>query len=181
MSLCGLLGAGYAPYMSIAEQRVQDVPPSQGHAVDQEPPLGGYAALIATFGALVGGFTFWHSQSGRELPEHVPARDLLLVAMATFKASRLIAKDRVTSTARAPFTELEDGISRREAPRGRGLRRAVGELILCPHCLGVWIAAAFAAALIVAPRPTRWITAVFSAALGVDVLQLAYKKAEDAR
>ena len=38
----------------------------------------------------------------------MPASDLVLVTVATHKLSRLVAKDRITSTLRAPFTSVED-------------------------------------------------------------------------
>jgi len=41
------------------------------------------------------------------------------------------------------------------------------------------MAAAFTAGLIAAPRPTRWVAAVFTTLSGSDVLQIAYSKAED--
>jgi uncharacterized membrane protein len=56
----------------------------------------------------------------------------------------------------------------------------VGELLVCPYCIGMWISAAFAAGLLVAPRFTRWFAAVLVAVFGADVLQIAYRKAEDA-
>jgi Protein of unknown function (DUF1360) len=149
-----------------------------------ERPVGGYATLSAVFLTAVAGFSAWLRSSGRELPERVPASDLALVAVATHKASRLIAKERVTSAMRAPFTQVEEDESPsrgrvREKPRGRGARRAVGELILCPYCLSVWIATAFAGGLVVAPRPTRWIAGILTTVFGADVLQIAYKKAQD--
>jgi hypothetical protein len=67
------------------------------------------------------------------------------------------------------------------AARGTGLRRAIGELLICPYCVGMWIAAAFTAGLIVAPRATRWTAAALSTLFGSDILQIAYKKAEAAR
>jgi Protein of unknown function (DUF1360) len=164
-------------------QRVQDIWALEGHSPDQERPLGGYAILIGVFGALAGAFATWFRVSGRELPERMEARDLALVTVATHKASRLLTKDRVTSSVRAPFTRYEgDGGPGEvnEAARGRGLRRAIGELVVCPYCIGVWISAAFAAGLLVAPRFTRWFAAVLTAVFGADVLQIAYKKAEDA-
>jgi hypothetical protein len=165
------------------QQRVQDAPPFAGHSPDQERPLGGYAVLMASFAAVAGGFSAWISRSGRELPERPSPGDLVLMTVATHKASRLIAKDRVTSALRAPFTEFEGDAGPGEVSenaRGRGLRRALGELIVCPYCLGLWIAAGFAAGLVVAPRPTRWTAGVLTAVFGSDVLQIAYKKAEDA-
>jgi hypothetical protein len=163
-------------------QRVQDIRAFEGHSPEQERPLGGYAVLMGLFGAAAGAFVTWFRASGRELPERMEARDLALVTVATHKASRLLAKDRVASAVRAPFTRFQDDAGRgevSEAARGRGLRRAVGELIICPYCVSMWISAAFAAGLLVAPRPTRWFAAVLTAVFGADVLQIAYKKAED--
>jgi hypothetical protein len=130
-----------------------------------------------------GGFGAWLHRSGRPLPERPAAVDVALVAVATHKAARLLAKDRVTSTVRAPFTRFQEDVGAgevSEAARGRGLRRAVGELLVCPYCLSVWLAAAFTAGLIAAPRPTRWIASVLASVFGADLLQIAYKKAEDA-
>ena len=73
----------------------------------------------------------WMRRSGRDLPERVDAGDLVLVTVATHKASRLIAKDRVTSTARAPFTRFEDDAGPGEVRRGGARTRpapGVGEL-----------------------------------------------------
>jgi hypothetical protein len=163
-------------------QRVQDIGAFQGHSPQQERPLGGYAMLMGLFAGIAGGFAAWFRASGRELPERMEARDLALITLATHKASRLVAKDRVTSTVRAPFTRYEDDAGPgevSEAARGRGLRRAIGELIICPYCIGMWISAMFAAGLLVAPRFTRWFAAVLAALFGADLLQIAYKKAEE--
>src|SRR3954464_1519598 len=165
------------------ETAVKDLSPFAGHSPDQERPLGGYAALTATYAAATGAFAAWAQRSGREVPERIAPGDLALLATATHKLSRLIAKDRVMSAVRAPFTTFEGDAGPgevSEAARGRGLRRAVGELVVCPYCLGLWLATFFAAGFAVAPRPTRWVASVLSAVFGSDVLQIAYKKAEDA-
>jgi hypothetical protein len=149
---------------------------------EHRPPLRGYATLMGTFLGLVGAFSVWLRRSGRELPERVDAADLLLMTTAAHKASRLLAKDRVTSTVRSPFTRYQSpgGPGEvEEQARGTGVQRAIGELLTCPYCLGVWISSAFAAGLVVAPRPTRWAASVLTATLGADVLQIAYKKLED--
>jgi hypothetical protein len=162
--------------------RVQDVEPFAGHSPEQERPLGGYAALMGLFCAATGAFATWYRRSGRQLPDRIDPGDLALITMATHKSARLIAKDRVASAVRAPFTRFQGDAGPgevSEAARGRGLRRAVGELLVCPYCVGLWIAAMFAAGFAVAPRPTRWVASVLSAAFGSDVLQIAYKKAED--
>jgi Protein of unknown function (DUF1360) len=163
-------------------QPIQDVEPFSGHSPQQERPLGGYAVLIGSFAAVAAGFGAWLRASGRELPERIAPGDLALITVATHKASRLVAKDRVTSSVRAPFTRFEGDAGPgevREEARGSGLRRAIGELVICPYCIGLWIASALAAGLVVAPRATRWVASVLSAVFGSDLLQIAYKKAED--
>lgn len=163
--------------------RLQDTEPFSGHSPEQERPLGGYALLTGTFVALAGSFAAWFRGSGRELPERMAARDMALIAVAASKLSRLVAKDRVTSVARAPFTRFEEDAGPgevSESARGSGLRRAIGELLVCPYCLGLWVSAALTAGLLVAPRFTRWLAAVFSVLFAADLLQVAYKKAEDA-
>jgi Protein of unknown function (DUF1360) len=162
-------------------QELRNAGPFEGHSL-QERPLGGYAALTGAFAALTVGFAAWLRRSGREAPERIDPGDFLLVAVATHKSSRLVAKDRVTSAVRAPFTRFEGDAGPgevEEAPRGHGMQRAVGELLVCPYCVGLWISAAFTAGLLVAPRLTRWTASVLSALFVSDVLQIAYAKAEE--
>jgi hypothetical protein len=154
----------------------------EGYAPQEDKPLGGYAVLMAVFCAIAGGFAGWFRRSGRELPEAMRSEDLLLVSVASHKASRLLAKDRVTSPIRAPFTRYESNAGPGEVseePRGRGVRAAIGELVVCPYCLGMWTSAGLTAGLLVAPRFTRWLSSVLVIFFGADVLQIAYKKAED--
>jgi hypothetical protein len=160
---------------------LQDLPPFAGHSPEQERPLGGYGVLMATFGIATGGFVTWLRRSGRALPERVDPGDLVLLSIATHKSARLIARDRVSSTIRAPFTRFQDDAGPgevNEAARGHGLRRAIGELVICPYCIGMWIASSFLAGLLVAPRATRWIASSFVVLTGSDLLQIAYARAE---
>jgi hypothetical protein len=162
---------------------LQGTPPLAGHSPDRERPLGGYAALELSFFTLASGFGVWLRRTGRELPEEISNRDLALAAVATFKASRLITRDRVTSTIRAPFSRFQGDAGHGEvndAARGRGLRRAIGELLVCPYCLDMWVASAFLGGLVAAPRATRLGASVLTVVSGADFLQLAYAKAESA-
>jgi hypothetical protein len=91
--------------------------------------------------------------------------------------SRLIAKDKVTSFVRAPFTRFQERSGHgelEEAPRGDGLRFAVGELLVCPYCLAQWVAGGIAAGWVLAPRTTRLLTAMWAAQGIADGVQLAY-------
>ena len=148
----------------------------------ERPPLLSYTALMGVFGALFGGGLLAARRGGRELPGAVAAPDVVTIGIASHKVSRLLAKDKVTSPLRAPFTELEgDGgpAELEERSRGSGVRKAIGELLICPYCLGLWVVAAFSLGLLFAPRLTRFIASVFSALTISDFLQIAYKAAEE--
>jgi hypothetical protein len=115
------------------------------------------------------------------LPERVDGKDLAVFALATQKLSRVITKDKVTAAFRAPFTEVEGkgGAGElEEHARGHGLRRAIGDLITCPFCLGTWIASGFIYAYIFTPRLARTIASIFAVAGTADFLQQAYVKAQ---
>ena len=73
-----------------------EMSPPAGYSPEEEKPLGSYAALMAGFSALAGAFSLWFRASDRELPERPDGRDLVLLTLASHKASRMIAKDRVT-------------------------------------------------------------------------------------
>jgi Protein of unknown function (DUF1360) len=104
-------------------------------------------------------------------------RDLILLSVATHKLSRLVTKDRVTSPFRAPFTRLvrDSGSGEvEEEARGRGLQRAIGQLLTCPFCVAPWIAATMLTGLSNAPRFTRMVAATFSIVSGSDFLNRVY-------
>jgi hypothetical protein len=176
-------GRGYALKVDAhslqGERRIEAV---DGYADPAErPPLLSYAVMVGVFNALFAGGLLAAKRSGRELPQQIALGDLLLVGTASHKVSRLISKDKVTSPLRAPFTELEGNGGPgelEESSRGKGARKAIGELLVCPYCLGLWVVAAFAVGLLFAPRLTRFLAAVFSALTISDFLQIAYKAAE---
>ncbi|MGH3376982.1 MAG: DUF1360 domain-containing protein [Actinoallomurus sp.] len=132
--------------------------------------------MIATF-ASAGTFGL-AAASRRGLPERLPLGDLLLLSVATHHASRLVTKDKVTSVARAPFTEYQgpsDPSEVEERPRGHGLQKAVGELLTCPYCIGQWIALAGVTGVVLAPRTTRLIASVLTVSAASDYLQIVHR------
>ena len=142
-------------------------------------PLGGYASLITLFAVVVGGFFAFKKRS---LPERIPLSDLLILGMATQKVSRVVTKSRVTSVVRAPFTTYEGPAGSgevEERPRGTGLRRAIGELVSCPFCMGTWIACAGIAGLVSQPRLTRALGSIFAAGSIADFVQQAYCRVKE--
>jgi hypothetical protein len=156
--------------------------PLQGYTNPDEPkPLGHYAALASVFGASFVGALVAARRAGRPLPPDVSLSDVLLTGIATHKLSRLIAKDKVTSFIRAPFTRYQEQTGYgeiAEAARGDGMRFAIGELLICPYCLAQWIAGAFTVGHVAAPRLTRLLTSMWAAHALADAAQLAYSAAE---
>ncbi|MEA2418027.1 MAG: hypothetical protein QOE60_233 [Thermoleophilaceae bacterium] len=146
------------------------------------PPFGSYAGLTAVFNAAMVAGVAVAKRRGRDLPERIETRDIVLTGVATHKLSRLIAKDRIMAFARAPFTEFQEPggpAEVEERARGEGWRRTIGELLICPYCLGMWISGAFNLGLVVAPRATRFAASVLTGLTISDFLQIAYKAAED--
>ena len=150
----------------------------------EQRPLGGYVVVMAVFGAILSGAAGLAFATGRRLPEGIGPWDLLLIAAGTHKLSRTLTKDAVTSPLRAPFTRYQDSggpAEVMEEVRHRdGLRHSIGELITCPFCLDVWIAAGFTIGLVFAPRLTKLVAAALTAVTGADFLHLLYAKAQEA-
>ena len=155
----------------------------QGYAPEGGRPLRGYAAVMGGYGGVVLGLAALARRTGHQPPERVSLRDVALLGVATHKLSRLLAKDAVTSPLRAPFTRYEEPAGEaelNEAPRGTGARHAVGELVSCPFCVGVWIATGLSAGLVFAPRLTRLVATAASAVAAADFLHLGYDVAKRA-
>jgi Protein of unknown function (DUF1360) len=163
-----------------ASQKAQEI--KQVYAKGEDKPMGSHLALVAIYNLLIGGFLLGRARSGKGFPERIGMGDLLLAGVATHKMSRVIAKDRVTAPLRAPFTEFEEegGPGEvEEKPRGSGVRRAIGELLVCPFCMAQWVATAIMAGLAIVPRTTRFVCSIFAAVTISDFLQIFYKGSEE--
>lgn len=135
-------------------------------------PLPEYATLVTAFSAALGGFLVL----GRNrVPERIGLGDLARVGVASYKIGRLVAKDEVTSWVRAPVTRDEEA----QEPEREGMARALGELVTCPYCIGLWVSAGLTAALAVRPRETRLVTTVFAAQAVADFLNAAFVRVRD--
>jgi uncharacterized protein DUF1360 len=148
----------------------------------EERPLGSFTVLLGVYGGVVAAGAAAVRLSGTPLPDRVAPGDLALVSTATFELSRLLTKDPVTSPLRAPFTRFAGTSGEAELAeevRGSGPRKALGELVTCPFCVGQWVATGFVFGLVVAPRATRLAAATVTAVAASNVLQLAYGKAQE--
>ena len=153
------------------------------YAGDEDRPLEGYVAAMATYGAFAALVLMAAATRRKDAPDRFPLVDIALTGVATHKLTRIISKDSVTSPLRAPFTRYKKPggpAEVMEEVRGHGVKHAVGELITCPFCLSPWIATALTGGLVIAPRFTRAVTAVFSAVAVSDQLQLIYAQQQQA-
>jgi len=148
----------------------------------EQLPTRDYAALVTLFNGLLATALFARKCQREPLPERIVPQDLALFALATQKLSRVITKDKVTAGFRAPFTEIEGkgGAGElEERAKGRGLRRAIGDLVTCPFCIGTWIASGFIYGQIFTPRLARTVASIFAVGGLADFLQQAYVKAQE--
>jgi hypothetical protein len=159
-----------------ASNRLHEVASEYSH--DTPRPLGGYLLLMGTFMGLFVAFLSFLWLTGRNVPDRIGTRDVVLLGVATHDLGRIIAKAGVTSPLRAPFTQYE-GTSGppaelAESVRARGLRHAVGELVTCPFCISLWVAAFFSYGYVLAPRLTRLVATIFAIDAISDNLNLVY-------
>ena len=150
----------------------------EGYAPEEErPPLLTYLVLSTSFVAVAASFVVTRRR-GKGLPRHIDPRDIALIGVASFKLSRLVTRKKITAPIRAPFTEYQGKgdvpAEVDERPRGRGAQAAIGQLLTCPYCLGLWMASAMTAGLVTAPRETRLVASTLTALGVADVLHAGY-------
>lgn len=152
------------------------------YSAGQDRPLIAYSVVLGGYGGLVGLVSVLGRARGFRLPARFSVQDTVLLCLATHKASRLLSKEAVTSPLRAPFTRYEEPTGEAEVNEsvpGHGARHAIGELLTCPFCLGVWIASGLTAGLVFAPKVTRLVSTALTAVAVSDTLQILYDSAKN--
>ena len=115
-----------------------------------------YVTLVGLFLGLFGAFA--SRTRGKDRPLDLRPLDVGLLGLATYRAGRLAAYDRVTEPLRDPFTATtpdEYGTGENVVAEGEGVRKALGELVSCSTCVGTWAAAGMVYGLQTVPGPTR--------------------------
>ncbi|HET6174524.1 MAG TPA: DUF1360 domain-containing protein [Gaiellales bacterium] len=146
---------------------------------DPRTTYPGYAALTGAFLAGTGAALAGLSRRDR-LPARFTVGDVTLLGVATYQLSRTLSRDRVTAFLREPFAKQGDSVGRGEVEseaEGEGLRRAVGELLICPFCMTQWVGAAFLVGLCAAPRPTRFAASLFALRTVAESVNIAHEAA----
>jgi uncharacterized protein DUF1360 len=127
-----------------------------------------YAALSAGWGALLGAVLVAARDKG---DEPVRSTEVLPLGLAAFALSKLVAKEKVDAWVREPFVEERPEGHR---PKGTGVRYAVGEMLTCTRCVGVWSALGLTALRVTRPREARVVNAVLGASAINDVAQAGF-------
>ena len=141
---------------------------------DQSPPYRAYATIMGVFAgglAVAGGAA---RLLGRD-PQDQTWLDLVTLSAATFKASRTITRDDVTSFLREPFVEGNPRDHEHEHPvQTGGIDQALGELVTCSRCIGIWAAAGLSTTQVLLPRFGRLLTWTLAGAAVNDFLQAGF-------
>ena len=141
--------------------------------VTKSPPYEAYATIMGVFAGGLGLAGVLSRRFGRDPACHT-ALDFGVLALASFKAARTIARDEVTSFLRDPFVEGRAHEGDEEPVESGDFRQAIGELVTCSRCGGTWAAAGLATTTILAPRFGRLLTWSLAAAGANDWLQAAF-------
>ena len=136
-------------------------------------PDSAYAAIMGTFAAGLAGAGLLARALGRDPEEQRPIV-LAILALATFKAARTLARDEVTSFIRDPFVEGDAHEGGEEPVETGDIRQAIGELVTCTRCVGTWIAAGLTSTQVIAPSFGRLLTWSLAAAGTNDFLQAGF-------
>ena len=142
-------------------------------SVQERPPYEAYAAIAGSFAGLLAAAGALGRLLDRD-PQCQTSLDFAILALASFKAARTLARDRVSAPMRAPFVEGEADAHDEVPVRTGGMQQAIGELVTCTRCVGTWAAAGLAATQIVAPRFGRLLTWALGAAAANDFLQAGF-------
>jgi hypothetical protein len=108
--------------------------------------------------------------------------EFFLIALATFRLTRLLVYDRITAPLRAPFHEVREEMEADGSTyevlyvKGSGVQKFFGELLSCHWCTGVWSAAILYAGNFLFPivfHPILYILAI--AAVGSLIEEMIVK------
>ncbi|HST14410.1 MAG TPA: DUF1360 domain-containing protein [Gaiellaceae bacterium] len=142
-------------------------------AAQTTPPYAAYAGIMAAFTGGLATASGVAKLLDRD-PREQSALDLVLLGLATFKASRTMSSDQVTSFLREPFVTGHAKAGAEDPVETGDLRQAIGELVTCSRCIGTWIAAGLVGTQIIAPQFGRLLTWTLASAGANDVLQASF-------
>ena len=92
----------------------------------------------------------------------------LVLGLAAYRAANILSNESVAKPLRAPFVDesRKDGKTV-EQPKSSGFLGAMGHLIYCPSCTGVWLSAVLVYFYVFYPGPT-FLVALFLALSAIE-------------
>lgn len=139
---------------------------------DVQTPPRDYAVLSAGFATAVAALAVAARRRRGEVGS-AQIGELPALMLATFGLSRILVHERVAGWVRSPF--VDEGAEGRPA-RGTGVRHAVGELVTCTRCTGVWVGAGLVGTRVLAPALGQTVMSVFAAAGANALLQAGFAR-----
>jgi hypothetical protein len=149
---------------------LENAPRIAGADPDRATEPVDYAAINAVYGALLAAVVLATRDRGAR-SDPISGPELIPLSAATFALSKVIAREKIGTWVREPFVEEEDS----HRPRGRRLRRAVGELLTCTRCMGAWSALGIVGLRLASPSSGRVVTNVLAVSAANDWLQAAFR------
>lgn len=107
---------------------------------------------------------------------------MFLLALASFRLTRLIVFDRITSFMRTPFLDQveetnENGeIEEYIIIKGKGLRAWIGELLSCYWCTGIWVTTLLYVLFIMFPKVGEPVLLILGIAGLAGILEATLQK-----
>ena len=135
----------------------------------RDPEPVDYAEINAVYALLALAVIALTRDRVREDP--IRGYELPQLGAATFALSKVIAREKIGTWVREPFVEESDGDRR---PRGRRMRRAMGELVTCTRCVGAWSALGLVGLRLYSPDAGRVATAVLATSAANDWIQAGF-------
>jgi Protein of unknown function (DUF1360) len=100
--------------------------------------------------------------------DNIGALKLLVFGLAAYRAANVLSNEAVTKPLRAPFVEESEKDGKVvEKPKNSGFKGAMGHLIYCPSCTGLWLSAALVYSYVFFPGPT-FLVALFLALSAIE-------------
>lgn len=117
---------------------------------------------MAVFLAVNAGLLLLIHVEDHPLPSFTPWM-FALYALAVYRGTHLLANEKITKPLRSPFVEcrIEDG-KETEHSLTEGWRGAIGCIVSCPSCMGIWVASCLYYALVFTPYVAQAVSVILA-------------------
>lgn len=142
------------------------------HAARWSEETPDYAAINLVYLALLGGLVAARERKGWGVKDPIRDGELVPMGAAAFALAKVVARERIGTWVREPFAE---DAKEHPRPTGRGLKRALGELVTCTRCVGAWSALGIVGLRVASPKAGRLVTSVLATSAANDFLQAGFR------